>query len=97
MQDYYFFKFLVGIPPGLKPYLELEAARLQLGAALFHHATIKCDRGCEGNDDDSDITSEGNSFDFTNFIKKIFCNILIFHDFWFIFIYNFNLLSRIFF
>ena len=38
--------------------MELEAARLQLGAALFHHATIKCDRGCEGNDDESDITSE---------------------------------------
>ena len=51
-------KFPTGIPPGLKPYLELEAARLQLGAALFHHATIKCDRGCEGNDDESDITSE---------------------------------------
>ena len=33
-----------GLPPGLKPFLELEAARLQLGVALFHHSTIKCDR-----------------------------------------------------
>ena len=33
-------------------------ARLQLGAALFHHSTIKCDRGCEGNDDESDLTSD---------------------------------------
>ena len=48
----------LGLPPGLKPYLELEAARLQLGAALFHHSTIKCDRGCEGNDEESDITSD---------------------------------------
>ena len=53
----------LGIPPGLKAHLELEVARLQLGAALFHHSTIKCDRGCEGNDDESDLTSEDDDDD----------------------------------
>ena len=38
----------LGLPPGLRIYLELEVARLQIGASLFHHSTIKCDRGCEG-------------------------------------------------
>ena len=53
----------LGLPPGLKAHLELEVARLQLGAALFHHSTIKCDRGCEGNDDESDLTSEDDDDD----------------------------------
>ena len=48
----------LGLPPGLRHHLELEVARLQLGAALFHHSTIKCDRGCEGNDEESDLTSD---------------------------------------
>ncbi len=47
----------LGLPPGLRCYLELEVARLQLGASLFHHSTIKCDRGCEGNDEESEITT----------------------------------------
>ena len=56
----------LGLAPGLKAHLELEVARLQLGAALFHHSTIKCDRGCEGNDDESDLTSEDSDDDDDN-------------------------------
>ena len=56
----------LGLAPGLKAHLELEVARLQLGAALFHHSTIKCDRGCEGNDDESDLTSEDSDEDDDN-------------------------------
>jgi hypothetical protein len=48
----------LGIPAGLKNCLELEVARLQLGAAVYRHATIKCDRDCEGNDEEeSDETT----------------------------------------
>ena len=47
----------LGLPPGLRVYLELEVARLQLGASLFHHSTVKCDRGCEGNDEESEIST----------------------------------------
>jgi len=36
----------LGLPPGLRPFLELEVARLQLGAVVFRHRTITCDRAC---------------------------------------------------
>ena len=44
----------IGLPPGLVPCLELEVARLQLGVAIFRHKSIRCDRGCEGDDDDDE-------------------------------------------
>ena len=53
----------LGLPPGLRVYLELEVARLQLGASLFHHSTVKCDRGCEGNDEESEISTSDDDDD----------------------------------
>ena len=53
----------LGLPPGLRIHLELEVARLQLGASLFHHSTVKCDRGCEGNDEESEISSSDDDDD----------------------------------
>eukprot|EP00095_Tigriopus_kingsejongensis_P000506 maker-scaffold367_size194084-snap-gene-0.47 protein:Tk00506 transcript:maker-scaffold367_size194084-snap-gene-0.47-mRNA-1 annotation:"hypothetical protein L798_04728" len=47
----------LGLPPSLRPLLELELARLQLGLSLYQHQSIGCDRGCEGNDSDSDSHS----------------------------------------
>ena len=47
----------LGLPPGLKPCLELEVARLQLAVAIFRHKSIGCDRGCEGEDDEDDDDS----------------------------------------
>ena len=44
----------IGLPPGLVPCLELEVARLQLGVAIFRHKSIRCDRGCEGDDDEDE-------------------------------------------
>lgn len=52
----------LGLPPGMLPCLELEVARLQLGAAIYRHATIKCDGDCEGDDDESQLTSDGSSW-----------------------------------
>ena len=49
----------LGLPPGLVPCLELEVARLQLGVAIFRHKSIRCDRGCEGDDDDESGTTTG--------------------------------------
>ncbi|XP_059098740.1 uncharacterized protein LOC131892890 [Tigriopus californicus] len=44
----------LGLPISLRPLVELEIARLQLGFVLYRHQSISCDRGCEGNDSDSD-------------------------------------------
>ena len=55
----------LGLPPGLRPLLELEVARLQLGASLFHHSTLNCDRGCEGVDEESDLSSSEDDLDST--------------------------------
>ena len=52
----------LGLPPGLVPCLELEVARLQLGVAIFRHKSIRCDRGCEGDDDDESGTTTGTCF-----------------------------------
>ena len=49
----------IGLAPGLLPCLELEAARLQLGLAVFKHTSTECDRGCEG--DESETSSDSDS------------------------------------
>jgi hypothetical protein len=35
----------VGLPPGVANCFQLEAARMQLGLAVFNHHSIDCDRG----------------------------------------------------
>ena len=59
----------LGLPPGLVPCLELEVARLQLGVTIFRHKSIRCDRGCEGDDDEDESgTTTGTSSCGTVFI-----------------------------
>jgi hypothetical protein len=55
----------LGLPHGIRPLLELEAARLQLGLCVFGHKSIECDRGCEG-EDNSDLSSVSSEEDEEN-------------------------------
>jgi len=45
---------LLGVPDMLRPCFAVEAARLQLAAALAAHQAVACDRNCEGEESDSD-------------------------------------------
>ena len=58
----------LGLPPGLVPCLELEVARLQLGVTIFRHKSIRCDRGCEGDDDEDESGTTTGSTSSSTFI-----------------------------